>query len=206
MIKKNKYMKYSKISEGEFRLFIRYFVEDLSATQISNLLGISRNSINRYVLGLRKLIVNNCSNNVQGLSEKHTQVSVNFISDSSVNCGSLFVGVNVVDNIVYTSSFFANSDLFQVFINDGNISRSIDVPYDVVMDFSKSRQSVVNSQANNIGLIRGFLSFMKSRLANLNGLDKKYFNLYIKESEFRFNHRGTDMYKSLLRLVRQNPL
>ena len=46
MVHKNKYINSSKISEAKFREIISYFVADLSATQISGLSGISRNSIN----------------------------------------------------------------------------------------------------------------------------------------------------------------
>lgn len=50
MIHKNKYINSSKISESKFREIVRYFVADLSATQIATLSGISRNSINKYVM------------------------------------------------------------------------------------------------------------------------------------------------------------
>jgi len=46
---KIKYINSSKISEAKFREIIRYFAADLSATQIANLSGISRNSINKYL-------------------------------------------------------------------------------------------------------------------------------------------------------------
>ncbi len=37
-------------------------------------------------------------------------------------------------------------------------------------------------------------------------MDKKMFNLHLKECEFRFNHRGKDMYQILLKLFRDEPL
>ena len=42
----NKYTHCSKISEAKFREIIKYFVADLSATQISELSEVSRNSVN----------------------------------------------------------------------------------------------------------------------------------------------------------------
>ncbi|MGD9595810.1 MAG: IS1595 family transposase, partial [Wolinella sp.] len=37
-------------------------------------------------------------------------------------------------------------------------------------------------------------------------LDKKGFNLHLKECEFRFIHRGEDLYKILLQIFRNEPL
>ena len=60
MVHKNKYIKSSKISEAKFREIISYFVADLSATQIANLSGVSRNSINKYLMGVRQRIYAFC--------------------------------------------------------------------------------------------------------------------------------------------------
>ena len=61
MIHKNKYITSSKISEAKFREIVRYFVADLSATQIATLSGISRNSINKYVMEIRHRIYDFCN-------------------------------------------------------------------------------------------------------------------------------------------------
>jgi len=60
MNNKNKYINKSKISEVKFREIISYFVADLSATQISDLSGVSRNSINKYLMAIRQRIYNYC--------------------------------------------------------------------------------------------------------------------------------------------------
>lgn len=208
MVAKNKYIKNAKISEGKFRLLIRYFVEDLSATQISNLLGISRNSVNRYILMLRKLIY---THSLIGVPYKqHNNQSI-FMHNDYINNGnerSLYVGIFTSSNMVHmeiipteqidTIKFYTNQD---VVINDSGSS------YDVVINFKAKNQIVINhATGENLDLIRGFLSFVKSRLAKFNGIDKKYFNLHLKECEFRFNNRGIDIYQLLLKLIRQNHL
>jgi transposase len=43
-------------------------------------------------------------------------------------------------------------------------------------------------------------------LAKFNGLTNEKFILHLKESEFRFNHRKQDLYKILLKKIRENPL
>jgi len=54
---KNKYIKVSHISEPKFREIVKLFAEDLSATQISHLTKLNRNTINRYFMLFRERIV-----------------------------------------------------------------------------------------------------------------------------------------------------
>ena len=54
---KNKYVIRSRISEAKFRQIILLFSEDLSATQISNLTHLSRQTINKYLTAIRLRIL-----------------------------------------------------------------------------------------------------------------------------------------------------
>ena len=59
---------------------------------------------------------------------------------------------------------------------------------------------------NHVNDIESFWSYCKRRLAKFNGLTNEKFILHLKESEFRFNHRKQDLYKILLKKIRENPL
>ena len=59
---------------------------------------------------------------------------------------------------------------------------------------------------NHVNGIESFWSFAKRRLNKLNGIQKKYFLLHLKESEFRWNHKKNNLYQILLVNLRQNPL
>ena len=50
---KNKYVIHSRISEAKFRQIILLFSEELSATQISHLTKLSRQTINKYLTAIR---------------------------------------------------------------------------------------------------------------------------------------------------------
>ena len=54
--------------------------------------------------------------------------------------------------------------------------------------------------------IESFWSYAKHRLVQFNGVPKHTFYLHLKETEFHFNHRHNDLYKILLRMLRENPL
>ena len=60
--------------------------------------------------------------------------------------------------------------------------------------------------ASHINGIESFWRFAKARLQQFKGVPKHTFLLHLKESEFRFNHRYEDLYKLLLKLLRQQPL
>ncbi len=57
---KNKYIIRSRISEKELREILKYFAEDLEATKIANLTGISRISINKILKRIRVLVSREC--------------------------------------------------------------------------------------------------------------------------------------------------
>jgi transposase-like protein len=50
---------------------------------------------------------------------------------------------------------------------------------------------------NHVNGIESFWSFVKRRMIKFNGIKKDNFLLYLKESEWRFNHRHDDIYKML---------
>ena len=60
MTVKNRYAKRSKISEAKFRQLVRYFAVDLDASQITQLIGLNRNSVNRYLRAIREHIAEFC--------------------------------------------------------------------------------------------------------------------------------------------------
>ena len=57
---KNKYQKFSKISEPQFRQILRLFALDLTASDTARLTGISVRSINTLFLKLRQRLAAEC--------------------------------------------------------------------------------------------------------------------------------------------------
>ena len=56
----NRYVKRSKISEAKFRELVRYFSLDLDAHKIATVTRLNRNTVNRYLLLIRKRIAEFC--------------------------------------------------------------------------------------------------------------------------------------------------
>ena len=60
MTMKNRYAIHARISERQFRQIVRLFALDLDATQIAALSGLNRNTVNRYLRGIRERIAEYC--------------------------------------------------------------------------------------------------------------------------------------------------
>jgi hypothetical protein len=49
-------------------------------------------------------------------------------------------------------------------------------------------------------------AYAKLRLAKMKGIQRHMFYLHLKEAEFRFNHRRDNLYKLLLKFLREQPI
>ncbi|HLD42140.1 MAG TPA: transposase, partial [archaeon] len=54
---------------------------------------------------------------------------------------------------------------------------------------------------NHINGIEGFWSYAKERFHKYHGINHDNYPLYLKEMEFRFNHRNEDVFKLLVDII-----
>lgn len=85
--------------------------------------------------------------------------------------------------------------------------------YDGLVDLGLEKHFRVNHGNNefvkgsrHVNGIESFWSDAKHRLTQFHGVRRDKFELHLKETEFRFNHRHLDLYKTLLKLLRDDPL
>ena len=85
--------------------------------------------------------------------------------------------------------------------------------YDGLVDIGYAKHFRVDHGANefasgthHINGIESFWSFAKRRLQKFNGVPHHTFYLHLKQCEWRFNNRHDNLYKQLLKLLRQNPI
>ncbi|MFH1543068.1 MAG: IS1595 family transposase [Patescibacteria group bacterium] len=220
---KNKYLNKAHISERKFREILRFFTEDETASKTAKYSGISRNSINKIFHKLRIRITQISIADVPELGE--FEVDESYFGAKRVRGkrgrgaagktpvfgilkrdGKVFV--NIVKNckreqlipiiegkVLEGSTIY--SDGWKSY--DGLILNGYD-HYRVY----HSNDEFVRGKAHVNG-IESFWSFTKRRLSKFNGLTDDMFKLHLKESEFRWNHRG-EIYDILLKEVRKNPL
>ena len=225
MIVKNKYVKRSHVSEQKFRQIVKLFSEDLNATQISNLTRISRPTINKYLQAIRKRIAKQSELNspltgeievdesyfgtkrvkgkrgrgaygktiVFGLLKREGKVYTEIVPDvKAATLQALIRGRVDIDSVIHSDGWRGYDGL-------------VDIGYDKHFRVHHGKNEFVRGKSHING-IESFWSYAKIRLVKFRGIDKKNFNLHLKECEFRFNHRGEDLYKILLEIFRKEPL
>ena len=222
---KNKYVNRSKISEAKFRELIRYFVADLSATQMSYLSSLNRNTVNRYLLEIRKKIALYCeldSPFLGGVELDESYFGAHRVRGKrgrgaygkTIVFGLLKRGGKVYTEIVPNCKSKTLQDIIRgkvsvesVIHTDGwrGYDGLVDIGYDKHFRVNHSNNEFANKQTHING-IESFWSYAKIRLVKFRGLTKDTFYLHLKESQFRFNCRGEDLYATMLKIIRNNPL
>ena len=224
MTLKNKYLYRSHISEKKFREVLRYFCEDIDATKTASFTNIQRKTINLLFGKIRKQIYTLCQ--IEEKFSGEVEVDESYFGARRVRgkrgrgargktpvVGLLKRGGKVFTKIIQNCT---RRELMPV-IKGQIIEKST-----VYTDGWKSYDGLVlngyhhyrifhheNEFArgkNHVNGIESFWSFTKRRLSKFNGIKKENFLVHLKESEYRWNYRGQNLYHNLLQKFRENPL
>src|SRR5574344_1404741 len=225
MTMKNKYAIRSRISEAKFRELVRLFSLNLDATQIAELSGLNRNTINRFLKAIRIRMAEYCEKEspfygevevdesffgarrvkgkrgrgaygktiVFGLFKRNGKVYTEIVPDcSKATLQGVIRGKVEPESIIYSDGWRGYNGL-------------VDVGYGKHLRVDHSSNEFVRGKAHING-IEGFWGYAKSRLTKFRGMSPATFYLHLKECEFRFNFRGQNLYKVMLKIIRKNPL
>lgn len=221
---RNRYARSSKLSEARFRAFIRLVAADLTASQIAQVSGLNRNSVNRLLGLLRVRMAEWCARQetfsgiveadesyfgprrvkgmtgrgagrktiVFGIFERGGQVWCQVVPDVSMRSLQRVILERVEPDTVI------NTDRWRSY------NRLGDVGYAHVR-VDHGRDEFVRGDVHING-IEAFWGYAKTRLARFRGLSITTFSLHLKECEFRYNNRGRNLTRLLLKICRENPL
>lgn len=221
-MQKNKTIKHTHISERKFREILPLFCEDLTSTQIAEVAKTSRNTINRILQLLRKRIVElaeaeSCFEageievdesyfgakrvrgergrgaggkmKVFGMKKRGDKVHTQIVTN-----GSASEPVPIIKRLAPNNSIIY-SDEWKAY--DGLVNAGCKKHYRV----THCEDVFTNGRAHVNG-IENFWGVTENRLAKMRGITRKNFNLHLKETEWRFNHRNENIYKLLLNNLR----
>jgi transposase len=202
----NRYIKKAKISETQFLEIVKLFSIDLNASQISEISSLSRNTVNRYMKAIREKIALYCE------AESHfsgtTKAGEAVIAGEGENGGNLIAGIFSRNGRIYTEIVPLNlSGLLQRVIRGRitleSIIQTIDWRgYNGLIDFSISKLYKVKGTINeSVSSMDSFWGVTKTRLSKFRGISRSTFNLHLKECEFRFNYRDSDISKIILNIL-----
>ena len=220
---KNKYIVRSRISEKKFREILKYFAEDIEATKMSNLTGISRISINKILKSIRILISKECEKISKFSGE--IEIDESYFGAKRVRgkrgrgaSGKQPVfGMLKRDGKVYTQIVknCSANELIPILSQSSTIYSDCWKAYDGLVDYgAKEHYRVKHSKnefangKNHINGIENFWGYAKHRLAKFKGIKKENFLLHLKECEFRYNNSKDtrELYRILLKMIIENPL
>ena len=221
----NRYHKCSKILEVKFRYLLRLFALDLTASDAARLTGVSVRSVNEVSLRLRRRLQTWCpvpagldgaveldessfgprrvrgkrgrgagsKTIVFGLCKRGGQVYTEIVPDCSKKTLQAIIRSKI------DVAAMVNTDGWRGY--DGMVDVGFDHHFRV-----RHGHNEFGGGASHLNGIESFWRFAKARLQQFKGVPKHPFLLQLKESAFRFNHRYEDLYKLLLKLLRQQPL
>ncbi len=222
---RNRYVLRSRISEAKFRQIVRLFALDIEATKITILTGLNRNTVNRYLKGIRTRIAQYCEAAAPFFGEvevdesffggKHPRGAKGLTKPRKTIVFGVFkrngyVYTRIIPNVtgpILKAAIRARVDPASIVYSDGwrGYMGLVTIGYrdHLRVDHSKWEWSRGPVHINGI---EGFWGWAKMRLAKFRGLDREGFYLHLKECEFRFNHRNDDIYRKVLDIVRKQPL
>jgi len=222
----NRYYRRSHISEKKFRLLLRYFAMDLSASQTALLSGISRRTTNSVFLKIRVRLFAACQS-ASPFSTSEVEVDESYFGARRVRGkrGRGASGKHIVFGIYKRNGFVfteivpdVQRKTLQAIIR-GRVSLDSIIHsdgwrgYNGLVDVGYSKHLRINHSDDvfaigdvHINGIESFWSFAKRRLQKFNGVSPKTFYLHLKECEYRFNHRSENLERKLLKLLERYPL
>ena len=225
MAMKNKYVLRSKISEAKFRQLVRLFCVDLTATQIAQVAGLNRNTVNRLLQGIRERIAYACE--AESPVSGEVEVDESYFGARRVrgHRGRGARGKTIVFGLfkrhgrVYTEIvpdcsratlqgiIRGRVDPESVIHSDGwrGYNGLVDLGYQKHYRVQHGENEFANEHSHING-IESFWAYAKTRLVRFRGMQKHTFYFHLKECEFRFNHRHEVLHRMVLKMCRDNPL
>ncbi len=213
MTRQNLILKRARISTAKFRQILKYFALDIEAIKIAQLTGLNRNTINKYLLLVRKVIALECEQESPFSGE--VEVDERFFGarrtkgkrGRGASGKTIVFGLLKRNGKVYTKIVPNCSRATLQAVIRGKVAffeRTIHSDgwkgYNGLVDLGYKKHYRVqhgnNEFANKISYINAIENFWgiaKMRLAKFRGLSKPTLYLHLKECEFRFNHRGKNL-------------
>ncbi len=211
----------ARISRAKFRQLLKLFAVDLTATQITALTALNRNTVNRYLRLIRQAIAEHCERESPFSGEVELDESyfgarrVKGKRGRGARGKTIVFGIYKRNGCVYTqiipnckkagiqAIIRGKVDLASTIHTDGFRSYDgiVHMGYQKHYRVQHGQDEFVRGNAHING-IEGFWGLAKTRLVKFKGMSPSTFYLHLKECEWRFNHRDEDLYQLLLKITR----
>jgi transposase-like protein len=211
----------AKISRAKFRQLWKLFALDLTATQISALAALNRNTVNRYLRLIRQSVALHCEHESPFSGDVELDESyfgarrVRGKRGRGARGKTIVFGVYKRNGRVYTE-IIPNCKKAGI---QAIIRGKVELTATLHTDGFRSCDGIVHMGYRKhyrvehggdefargtarINGIEGFWGLAKTRPVKFKGMRPSTFYLHLKECEFRFNHRDEDLDHLLLKITR----
>jgi hypothetical protein len=201
-VRRNQYVARAHLDEQQVREIVRLFALECEATKVAAMTGISRRTVNRYFRLLRERMARESESHAPSGLPSH---------DPADHAGHRVPGFAIVARPGRIYTWLLSPDPWagvSPWGREPGAAPAEAPPFDALVDFRSGRLMRVgvggdpDARVAWIDGLESFWSQTKARLARKRGLRARYVHLHLKESEFRFNHRTDDLYRTLLTLLR----
>lgn len=225
---KNRYVKNSRLSERKFRELPRLFRADAAALSAASPTGLNRDTANRHHGMLRARIAEACEADSPFDGEVEADEShfgarrARGARGRGAKGEAIAFGLLGRGGKVYTRIAPDVTRGTSMRVIEGKASKDPIMctggfaPCDGLVDWGCKHHCRVShgenesvereNPGNRINGIESFWGHAKNRPVKYQGIPKEDFYLHLKECEFRFDMRGRDMYRFMLRELRERPL
>ena len=201
-----KLLKGGHLPERKCRQILELFCDDLTATHIADISGVSRVTVNNYLKLIRSAVASFCEVNLQAGQQSNIVENSGDITDADKSQADHagYYGFSLYKGKV-TASWMKGicpESLKQWIGKEKGVyngGRILDFEkYDAVADFNDWRlywptgNKEDAAVAGALSEITSFWKHTKSRLQKFRGMNKNTLYLHIKECEFRYNFRNDD--------------
>lgn len=213
-------MKYSKLSAFKIKKILHCFADELTAVQASKQLGLNRHTCDRYYQVFREQIAlyqekqkvkfrGGVEIDESYFGSRHKGDKRGRSVDQKIPViGLLKRKGHVYTEIIPDASRSSLLPIIQGLIvkSRSNIYTDKWRSYDGLILKGYKHTRINHSKEfvrghNHINGIESFWSYVKRKMRKHNGIRRDKFHWYLKESEFRFNHRHENLYAVLLKII-----
>ena len=198
---------------------IRLFVLEVPAVKAAKEVHVNRHSAERVYTVIRECIVKACEKNSPFDGEVEVDESY-FGGKQKYGRGRKVItkvpvfGILKRDGKVYTTpvedvSRYTLRRIIKEKVREGStIYSDAFASYDGLITagykhYRINHQKLFAAKRNHINGIENFWGFAKTKLRRYYGMNRSRFFLYLKEMEFRFNHRSEDLLAITRKIVRR---
>lgn len=215
-------IRYGKISGYRVGKILKHFVVDVEASKTAELLGLNRKTIDEYYNLFRKLIYieqKAAFDRLTGIIEldetyfgarrirgKHIKLKRGRGTRKQPVFGIYQRGGRVYTEIVPNCSGATLQIIIDRIVSDNAEINSdgwkgydglVDVGYDKHYRVNHGKDQFSDFKGHHVNGIENFWSYTKRRMQRKNGVRKTYFELFLKECEWRYNRTDKQMEQEL---------